>query len=118
MKIIGKILWVILIGWWLSLAMVMLGIISCVSLIFIPFAPQFFRIARVAFCPQSRIVSTAFGTHPIANVLWFWFFGMEFSFTFAICGIVLCLTIIGIPFGKQFFKLMKISAFPFGAGLG
>lgn len=43
------------------------------------------------------------------------FIGIEMAFAHAVIGILLCITIIGIPFGKQFFKLAKLSLMPFGA---
>ena len=55
----------------------------------------------------------------IGNILWFILGGFISGLEFAICnfiwGCILCLTIIGIPFGKQFFKIAKLSFAPFGA---
>ena len=51
----------------------------------------------------------------LGNILWLIFIGIEMAFAHAVVGILLCITIIGIPFGKQFFKLAKLSLMPFGA---
>lgn len=55
----------------------------------------------------------------IGNILWFLLGGFISGLELAICnfiwGCILCLTIIGIPFGKQFFKIAKLSLAPFGA---
>ena len=51
----------------------------------------------------------------IANVIWILFCGIEMALVNAALGLVLCITIVGIPFGKQYFKLAKLSLMPFGA---
>ena len=51
----------------------------------------------------------------IGNLLWFIFTGLLSSIAWFLLGILWCITIIGIPFGKQAFKLAKLAAFPFGA---
>ena len=51
----------------------------------------------------------------LGNILWFITFGLLLGLSYFLTGIVCCLTIVLIPFGKQFFKLMKLSALPFGA---
>ena len=51
----------------------------------------------------------------LVNILWLIFGGLEMAVAFGIWGISLCVTIIGIPFGLQFFKLAKLALLPFGA---
>ena len=51
----------------------------------------------------------------IANVLWCLFTGLGSALGWCLIGLLWCITIIGIPFGKQAFKLAKLAAFPFGA---
>ncbi len=51
----------------------------------------------------------------IGNFFWFLLTGLYSSIVWLLLGIVWCITIIGIPFGKQCFKLAKLAAFPFGA---
>ena len=87
------------------------------TIIGIPFGRAYFRIAKVMFCPFDREVALDSGAHPVATVLWLLFGGLELAAAFAFWGIVFCVTIIGIPFGKQFFKLAKLSAFPIGASV-
>lgn len=50
----------------------------------------------------------------LGNILWIIFSGIELAATNAIIGLILCITIIGIPFGKQFFKIARVALFPFG----
>jgi len=51
----------------------------------------------------------------LVNVIWIVSFGLEIAVSNLIIGHLLCITIIGIPFGKQFFKLAQLSLMPFGA---
>ena len=50
----------------------------------------------------------------VANIFWVIFTGLPMAITNALVGLVLCITIIGIPFGKQYFKLAALSFAPFG----
>ena len=51
----------------------------------------------------------------ISNILWFLFGGLLLALLWGIVGLLLCITIIGIPFGIHSFKLMKVAYAPFGA---
>lgn len=115
MKVIGNILWIIFTGLYSAIAYFLLGIVWCITIIGIPFGKQCFKFARLAIWPFGSTVDTNFGKHPIANVLWIIFGGLEMAIAFAVIGVVWCITIIGIPFGKQCFKFAKLSFMPFGA---
>ena len=56
-----------------------------------------------------------FGKHPIANIIWIIFGGLFLAIGFGVLGLIWCITIIGIPFGKQCFKLAGLALTPFGA---
>ena len=51
----------------------------------------------------------------LGNILWFIFGGLFSGILWLLAGLIWCITIIGIPFGKQFFKLAQLSLMPFGA---
>ena len=51
----------------------------------------------------------------LLNILWIIFGGIEMAIGNALIGIILCITVIGIPWGKQYFKIAKLSLMPFGA---
>ena len=53
----------------------------------------------------------------LGNILWFLFGGFLLWLEWSIAGLLLCITIIGIPAGKQCFKMAKLSAAPFGAAV-
>ena len=115
MKTVGNILWFILIGLWDGLIMFLTGIIFCLTLVGIPLGIACFRIARLTFLPFGKTVTTNYESHPAGNVIWMVLGGAQCAVIYAIVGAIFCATIIGIPFGKQCFKLMKLSALPFGA---
>ena len=115
MKTLGNVLWFIFTGLvaWASWALA--GILLCITLIGIPFGIQCFKMAGLVVWPFGRRVDSNFAAHPIANILWILLFGWEMAVGFVISGLLWSITIIGIPFGKQCFKLAHLSFFPFGA---
>lgn len=115
MKTFGNILWFILFGFWFGLAYLLCGIICCITIIGAPFGVAHFRIMKLAFLPFGKEVTTDFEAHPKGNVVWMVLGGASSAVSCAIFGGLLCITIIGIPFAKQFFKLTRICALPFGA---
>lgn len=113
MKVLGNFLWFIFTGLWTGLGFFLSGIIWCITIIGIPFGLQFFKFCSLAFLPFGKTVEVR-ETHPIANALWFIFGGFAMTLGYFLGGIIWCVTIIGIPFGKQCFKLAKLSLTPFG----
>ena len=117
MRTIGNLIWCILVGFWSALAYYFLGLIWCITIIGIPFGKQCFKIGHLMFWPFGQKINYHFSRHPIANIIWLIFGGFGLAIGFAFIGLLLCLTIVGIPFGKQCFKLAGLSAIPFGATL-
>ena len=115
MKFLGNLIWFILFGLWEGLAFVLLGAFLFVTLIGIPLGVACFRLAKLTFCPFGKRVEVDYESHPAGNVIWMALGGAQMAVSYAIVGALLCITIIGIPFGKQCFKLMKLSALPYGA---
>ncbi len=114
MKAIGNFLWFILFGLIPGIIYFLCGVVCCITLVFIPFGIAYFRIAKLTFLPFGKTVQTDYEAHPVGNVIWLAMGGAGMPVGYAILGGLFCITIIGIPFGKQFFKLMKLSALPFG----
>ena len=116
MKFIGNLLWIILCGLWLSLAWLIVGVLWCITLIGIPLGIQCFKMAGLALAPFGKeIVYGEKVSSALINLLWLIFGGIELAFAHFIVGIIFCVTIIGIPFGLQCFKMAKLSLLPFGA---
>ena len=115
MKTIGNILWFLFTGLASAIAWFLLGILWCITIIGIPFGKQCFKMASLSAWPFGRVAQTNFGKHPIANVIWILFGGLGLAISYFFAGVLWCITILGIPFGKQCFKLAKLSFIPFGA---
>lgn len=114
MKTLGNILWFVLGGLVVSLVLSVLGLALCLTIIGIPFGKQCFKIAGFVRWPFGKVVDTCYEAHPVLNTVWAPFASI-FALVDYIVGILLCVTIIGIPFGKQCFKLARLSLLPFGA---
>jgi uncharacterized membrane protein YccF (DUF307 family) len=116
---IGNILWLIFVGIWLSIAFVVAGIVMFLLIITIPFGIQAFKLAGFALWPFGRHIEytdrVASPLHVIGNILWIIFGGLWLAAHCLIGGVILCITIIGIPFGIQAFKMIPIALLPFGA---
>lgn len=116
MSFLGNILWLIFGGFISGLAWILAGIICCITVIGIPIGLQCFKFAGLAFCPFGKEVVYGGGAGSlIINIFWLIFFGIEMAIVNTIIGLILCVTIIGIPFGLQFFKIAKLALMPFGA---
>ncbi|MTI30238.1 YccF domain-containing protein, partial [Xanthovirga aplysinae] len=87
----------------------------------IPFGLQSFKLAFANLAPFGKELEANDKDSPalylVGNVLWIIFGGLWISLTHLFFGILLCLTVIGIPFGIQHFKLMRLSFTPFGYDL-
>lgn len=115
MKVLGNIIWFLFIGWWAWLSWIFSGIILCITIIGIPFGTQCFKMAGLVVFPFGKEVKTNFDAHPIANFIWLLVFGISMAVSYVFISLLLLVTIIGIPFGKQTMKLAKLSLIPFGA---
>jgi len=115
MKTIGNIIWFILVGLFSSIYWAITGLLLFITIIGIPLGSQCFKIAELTLFPFGREIELDFGSYPLANILWLIIFGWEIALGYVIAGLLLCITIIGIPFGKQCFKLAQLSFFPFWA---
>lgn len=116
MKTIGNILWFLLAGLWLGLGWWIAGIFWCITIIGIPWGVQCFKFSKLAFFPFGKDVDYGGGgVSLLLNILWILFSGCELAISALMIGVILCITIVGIPFGKQCFKLAKLALMPFGA---
>lgn len=118
MNFIANIIWVIFGGLIISLGYIFGGIVLCLTIIGIPFGVQVMRLGMFALWPfGGEVVPTQ---NPMGclslllNVIWIIFGGIEVALAHLAMGVVFCVTIIGIPFGLQHFKLMIWALLPFG----
>ena len=116
MRTIGNLLWFLFGGFFSGLAWLLSGILWCVTVIGIPYGRQCFKFASLSFFPFGKDVRYGGGAaSTLANVIWLLFFGVWMALGNLLIGCVWCVTIVGIPFGRQFFKIAKLSLTPFGA---
>jgi len=87
-----------------------------ITIVGIPVGQQCFKFAKVSAAPFGKDIEfTRRRGSLLLNVLWLIFGGVPLALEEVGVGIVLCLTIIGIPFGLQHFKLAELALRPFGA---
>lgn len=117
MRLLGNILWILFGGFLSAILWFIAGVVCCITFIGIPFGIQCFKIASFLLYPFGRDIEIkGFNLGSIlGNIIWIIFLGWELFVTHFIAGLILCITIIGIPFGKQHFKLARLSIVPFGS---
>jgi uncharacterized membrane protein YccF (DUF307 family) len=118
MRTLLNVLWLVLAGLWLALGYVLAAVIMAITIIGIPFAKQALKLAVYALWPFGRTLVPSATRHKglsvVANVLWFVLVGWWLALEHLIVGIVLCITIIGIPLGIGSFKMAGAALVPFG----
>lgn len=118
MSTLGNVLWFIFGGLIWGCALCITGLLCCITVIGIPFGLQCFKIATLVFFPfgkEIRNKSTSVGGGTvIGNVIWVILVGLWSGIGMFFTGLFLCITIIGIPFGLQYFKIAGFVLFPFG----
>ena len=116
MKTIGNILWLIIAGWHTAITWFVLGVILCIPIVTIPFALQCFKFAGFTLWPFGRVAVRTPGVRGgslIGNILWF-IPGLLLALSYLASGVLLFVTIIGIPFSIQAFKFAALAIAPFG----
>jgi uncharacterized membrane protein YccF (DUF307 family) len=117
MRLILNVIWLILCGWWMANLYALAGIVCFILIITIPFGIAAFRIAGYVLWPFGRSIQmrreAGIGSL-IGNIIWIILVGWELAIGHLTAGILLCLTIIGIPLGLANFKLIPISLLPLG----
>ncbi|WP_024865998.1 YccF domain-containing protein [Butyrivibrio sp. FCS014] len=116
MRIILNILWIICGGLLSALGWVAAGCLWCITVVGIPVGVQCFKLASISLNPFGKeIVNDGGAGSFILNVIWFIISGWELALGNFLLGCILCITIVGIPWGKQYFKIAKVALSPFGA---
>ena len=118
MKTVGNIIWLIFGGFMVAIEYFLASIGMMVTIIGIPFGLQSIKLGILALWPfGSKVVvneNSSGCLNTIMNIIWIIVGGFWIALTHLAWGVFLCITIIGIPFGKQHFKLIKLALFPFG----
>ena len=118
MKTLGNIIWLIMGGLVIALIYFAVGVLMCITIVGIPFGVQLFKLGEYALWPFGRELVDK-PNEPgclsiVMNLLWILLGWWEIAAIHLVCGLILCVTIIGIPWGLQHFKMAISAIFPFG----
>ena len=117
MRLLLNIIWFVLAGLWLAIGYAIAALIAFILIITIPFGIAALRIGIYALWPFGRTVvrkPDAGAGSAIGNVLWFVLCGWWLALGHLVTGVLLCLTIIGLPLGLANLKLIPVALLPFG----
>jgi uncharacterized membrane protein YccF (DUF307 family) len=121
MKFIGNIIWLVFGGLITSIEYVISALLLMLTVVGIPFGLQVLKLAVLTLWPfGSRVTDTGNPVgclNVIMNVLWLICGGFCICLTHLFFGLLLCITIVGIPFGKQHFKMAGLALTPFGKSI-
>lgn len=118
MHFLGNLIWLIFGGFLAALGYFFGGIILCITIFGLPWGVQCFKLAGLVLWPfGKKVVSDSSNAGCLSvffNIIWLLCGGLYTAMVHVVMGLLLCITIIGIPWGKQHFKLIEISLMPFG----
>ena len=118
MRTIGSIIWVVFGGIFIAIEYIISSVAMMVTIVGIPFGLQSLKLAEVALFPFNKRVVKSMASSGclsfIMNIIWFFVGGLPIALTHLLFGLLFYITIIGIPFGNQHFKLMRLAFSPFG----
>lgn len=116
MGCLGNVLWFVFGGFISGMSWLFAGCLWCITIIGIPVGLQCFKFSSLCFFPFGKEVRYGGGAGSLLlNIIWLVFSGLPLAVESALIGVLLCVTIIGIPFGLQHFKLAKLALMPFGS---
>jgi uncharacterized membrane protein YccF (DUF307 family) len=118
MNLFGNLIWLIFGGLMAAFGYFLGGIVLCITVIGVPWGLQCFKLAGLMLWPfGKKVISDSDNVgclNIFFNLIWILCGGLYTAIVHIVMGAILCFTIIGIPWGKQHFKLVEISLMPFG----
>ncbi len=120
MTLLGNIIWLIFGGFTAAFGTISAGIATCATIIGIPIGLKQISVGwsmAIPFGKEVKTQSDVSTLQTLLNIIWFVLFGWVLVLNHLLFGLLLTVTIVGIPFAKQHWKLLKLSAFPFGKTL-
>ncbi|MDR0422109.1 MAG: YccF domain-containing protein [Proteiniphilum sp.] len=118
MKTAGNVIWIVFGGIFIAIEYLLSSFVLMITIIGIPFGLQSLKLAEVALWPFGKKVvrneNSSGCLSLLMNVIWFFVGGIPIVLTHLLFGVLFYITVIGIPFGNQHFKLMKLAFTPFG----
>lgn len=117
MSLIGNILWLIFGGFLAGLGYIFGGLMLCLTIIGIPWGIKTIQFGFTVMTPFGKRTSPSAGGDGciplVLNIVWLVLFGWEIALIHLTFGIIFAITIIGIPFAQQHFKLVPVALLPF-----
>lgn len=121
MSLLGNIIWLIFGGLMSGIGYIIGGFSLCLTIIGIPFGIEAIKLGLATFTPFGKeVVPNPSANSTLAfifNIIWLIIFGWGIALSHLLWGVVLAITIIGLPFARQHFKLMILALMPFGRDL-
>ena len=118
MKILGNIIWLLFGGFIIAIEYFVASFLLMITIVGIPFGVQTLKLGMLALWPFGRDtrpgVRSSGCLYILMNIIWIIFGGLVIAISHLLFGLLLCITVIGIPFGIQHFKLAVIALTPFG----
>ncbi len=118
MSTLGNLLWLILGGIIIAIEYLVASLILMITIIGIPFGLQTLKMGMLALWPFGRTTvqrkSTTGCLSTLMNIIWIFAGGIWIALSHFAFGLLLAITIIGIPFARQHFKLAGLALTPFG----
>ena len=117
MRLLLNVIWLVFGGLVLAFGYAVVALVMFILIITIPFGVASARIALFCLWPFGRTIvrrPDAGAGSTIGNIIWFLLAGWWLAIGHVITGVLMCITIIGIPLGLANFKLIPVSLTPFG----
>jgi len=116
-RLLLNLIWLVFGGLWLALGYAIVALVMCILIITIPFGVAAARMALFCLWPFGRTLvrrPDAGAGSTIGNIIWFLLAGWWLALAHLVTGVLMCVTIVGIPLGLANFKLIPVSLTPFG----
>ena len=118
MKFLGNILWLLFGGILVAVFYYIVGLLMCITFVGIPFGVQLFKFGTYSLWPFGHELINRPGQpgclSTVMNLIWIVFGWLEIAVIHLVFGLLCCITIVGIPFGMQHFKMIIPAILPFG----
>jgi uncharacterized membrane protein YccF (DUF307 family) len=117
-NLLGNLIWLVFGGLLSAIGYVIGGIALCCTVVGIPFGLQCFKLAEFILWPFGKKVqygrSAGGCLSTFANIIWLLFGGIYIAICHFFFGLLLCITVVGLPFGRKHFQMIELSLMPFG----
>ncbi len=121
MSCLGNLVWLVFGGFVAGMGYILGGLGLCITIVGIPFGIQSMKLGVATMSPFGReivVLEDSPGTLELVfNIIWAILFGWEIAVAHLVHGLILAITVVGMPFAVQHFKLIPLALFPFGREL-